>query len=165
MPRALLGIAALGALALAAARPLAVRGDALQVGQNAPSFLVASLDGDSITGNFHGLPAYINVFATWCSPCRRELPSIVNEARQYRDRIAFLFVDEQESAGALKSLALKLGGVAPIALDRGQFAATFDVDGLHWNIFIDRHGVVQYIYRGGIPAQILSEQLAKLLTS
>jgi cytochrome c biogenesis protein CcmG, thiol:disulfide interchange protein DsbE len=155
----------IAAVALAAIRPLAVRGDAIQIGQTAPAFLVATLDGQSISQNFHGLPAYIDVFATWCPPCRRELPSVVDKAKQYRDRIAFLLVDEQESPALVKSFAPSLDGVAPIVVDRGQFAATFDVDGLPWNIFIDRHGVVQYIYRGRIPPDVLADQLSKLLSS
>ncbi len=165
MSRSLAGLIALAAIALAATRPVAVRSDALQIGQTAPAFLVATLDGQSISQNFHGLPAYINVFATWCPPCRRELPSVVDKAKQYRDRIAFLFVDEQESPALVKSFAPSLDGVAPIALDRGQFAATFDVGGLPWNIFIDRRGVVRYIYRGRIPPDVLADQLSKLLSS
>jgi cytochrome c biogenesis protein CcmG, thiol:disulfide interchange protein DsbE len=156
---------AIAALAVSAVRPVVVESDALQIGQTAPAFLIATLDGSSITQNFHGRPAYINVFATWCPPCRRELPAVLSEAKAYRDRIAFLFVDEQESFAAVKSFASSLDGMAPVAVDRGQFAATFDVDGLPWNIFIDRHGVVRYIYRGRIPADVLSNQLSQLLSS
>lgn len=131
----------------------------------APAFLISTLDGDAITSNFHGRPAYINVFTTWCPPCRRELPSIVAQTKQYRDRIVVLFVDEQEPANVVKSFATSFGVAAPIALDRGQFAATFDVGGLPWNIFIDRHGIVRDIYRGGIPSNVLSEELLKLSSS
>jgi cytochrome c biogenesis protein CcmG, thiol:disulfide interchange protein DsbE len=163
--RALLLLVVLTALAVAVASPLTVRGDTFQVGQTAPSFLIATLDGESVTGNFHGKPAYIDVFATWCPPCRSELPSILNMAKEYRDRIAFLLVDEQESADSVKRFASSLGGMAPVAVDRGAFAAAFDVDGLPWNIFIDRHGIVRYVYRGRIPAAVLSDQLSKLLSS
>jgi cytochrome c biogenesis protein CcmG, thiol:disulfide interchange protein DsbE len=163
--RALLILLILAAVAISATRPIAVQGDTLQIGQAAPSFLVATVNGESITGDFHGKPAYIDVFATWCPPCRRELPAILDDAKEYRDRIAFLLVDEQESMASVKSFASSLGGLAPVALDRGQFAATFDVGGLPWNIFIDRHGVVRYIYRGRIPADVLSKQLSELLSS
>lgn len=165
MSRALLIALIVAALAVSATRPLAVRGDTLQIGQAAPAFLVATLDGESITGDFHGKPAYINVFATWCPPCRRELPAVIDKAKEYRDRIAFLFVDEQESKASVKSFASSFDGLTPIALDRGQFAATFDVGGLPWNIFIDRNGVVRYIYRGRIPADVLANQLSELLSS
>lgn len=165
MSRALLGIALTAALALAAERPATVRGDAVEVGQAAPAFLINTLDGREVTSNFQGHPAYINVFATWCSPCRTELPTVVDEAKKYRDRIVFLLVDEQEQPSAVQRFAASLGEAAPVAVDRGQFAATYAVGGLPWNIFIDRHGVVRYIYRGRIPDDILTEQLKRLESS
>jgi thiol-disulfide isomerase/thioredoxin len=163
--RALLVLAALGAIGLAAARPVAVRGDAVEVGQSAPAFIIDTLDGRQISSDFNGRPAYINVFATWCPPCRRELPAVLDQAKQYRNRIVFVFVDEQETPAAVKSFAASFGMATGVAVDRGQFAATFDVGGLPWNIFIDRHGIVQFIYRGRIPKDVLGAQLLKLASS
>ena len=166
MVRALLVRTALCALALAAARSPAGSAEAgAQVGKSAPAFLVNTLEGTSVTSNFEGRPAYINVFATWCSPCRNELPSIVEQARQYRGRIVFLFVDERESPNLVQGFARKFGVQAPIAVDGGQFAATFAVGGLPESIFIDRNGIVRDIYRGWIPADVLTDQLSKLASS
>lgn len=165
MSRWLVGIAFTSALVLAAERPTTVRGDAVEVGQAAPAFLINTLDGRKVTSNFEGRPAYINVFATWCSPCRTELPVVLDQAKKYSDRIAFLLVDEQEQPSAVQRFAATLGEDAPVAVDAGQFASTYAVFGLPWNIFINRHGVVQYIYRGRIPADVLSEQLSKLASS
>lgn len=134
----------------------------MRVGDAAPAFFLATLDGISLTGDFHGRPAYINIFATWCPPCRRELPSILQQARTYRDRIVFLFVDEQEAPTKVQSFASSVGLLTPVAVDRGEFAATFNVQGLPESIFIDRHGIVRYIQRGSIPDDVLADQLGKL---
>jgi thiol-disulfide isomerase/thioredoxin len=164
--RALLGLAVICAMALAEARSPAIsRGAAVQVGESAPAFLLQTLDGDSMTANFNGRPAYINVFATWCPPCRGELPSILAQTKQYGDRIVFLFVDEQESPALVQGFARKFGVAAPVAVDRGQFAATFAVGGLPESIFINRHGIVQYIYKGLIPENVLDDELSKLASS
>ncbi|MBV8068184.1 MAG: redoxin domain-containing protein [Candidatus Eremiobacteraeota bacterium] len=165
MSRALLVLGAFGAIALAGVRPVAVRGDAVAIGQTAPSFIIDTLDGRQISSDFNGRPAYINVFATWCPPCRRELPAVLDQAKQYRDRIVFVFVDEQETPTAVKNFAASVGIATGVAVDRGQFAATFAVGGLPWNIFIDRHGIVQYIYRGRIPNDVLDTELSKLASS
>lgn len=165
MARILLGIAVVAVLALAAQRPATVRGDAVEVGQAAPAFLIDTLDGREITSDFQGHPAYIDVFATWCPPCRIEMPAVLDEAKKYGGRIVFLLVDEQEQPAAVERFITSLGKGAPVAVDRGQFAATYAVGGLPWNIFIDRHGVVRYIYRGRIPAGVLTEQLSKLASS
>ena len=166
MLRTFLGTVALVAVALAAERsPAVTRADTLSVGDFAPAFALDTLDGKSLDGNFHGSPAYINVFATWCSPCRREFPAIARQVQRYRDRIAFLLVDEQESISSVQSFALQLGVTAPVAVDRGQFAATFDVRGLPESIFIDRQGIVRYIYRGIIPDGVLAGELSALASN
>jgi thiol-disulfide isomerase/thioredoxin len=164
--RAILAHVLLFGLILSSQAVPAVGGGAVaQVGQTAPTFLLNTLDGSSMSGNFDGRPAYINVFATWCPPCRRELPSIVAEARAYRDRIVFLFVDEQEPPNRVQNFARSFGVLNPVAVDRGQFAETFAVGGLPESIFIDRRGIVRYIYRGNIPADVLGDQLSKLAAS
>lgn len=163
MLRSLLGTVALLAVALATARsPAITRAGTLEIGDFAPAFALDTLDGKSIDGDFHGQPAYINVFATWCSPCRREFPAIAQQAQRYHDRITFLLVDEQEAENRVKSFAVQLGVPAPVAVDEGQFAATFDVRGLPESIFIDRRGIVRYIYRGTIPDGVLAGQLSAL---
>ncbi len=152
-------------VAVAAVGPWGVadgRDTALHVGAATPAFLVDTIDGQAMTADFNGVPAYINVFATWCPPCRREFPAILRQAAAYRGRIAFLFVDEQEPESTVKRFALQFGMGAPVGMDRGQFAATFDVRGLPESIFIDRRGLVQSIYRGTISDDVLSGELAKL---
>lgn len=148
-------------LLLAASRPLAAAGIA-QVGQAAPSFNVDTLDGNSATSDFHGKPAYINVFATWCPPCRSEIPRIVQTSKQYQGQIDFLFVDEQEVPSRVKTFTQQLGMIAPIGIDQGQFAASYGVGALPVSIFINRQGIVSFIYRGPIPQSILSDELSKL---
>jgi thiol-disulfide isomerase/thioredoxin len=160
--RAILGILTLCAVTLGVAPSPGLSRDTVRVGDAAPAFLMDTLDGISVSGDFHGRPAYINVFATWCPPCRRELPTILQQAKTYRNRIVFLFVDEQEPATKVKSFALSFGVPRPVAVDRGEFAATFNVHGLPESIFIDRRGIVQYIYRGTIPDGVLADQLGKL---
>lgn len=162
MSRAILGIVALCAVTLAATPSASVSADTVRVGDAAPAFFIDTLDGISMTADFHGRPAYINVFATWCPPCRREMPSILQQAKEYGDRIVFLFVDEQEAPTKVKSFATSVGLLTPIAVDGGQFAATFNVHGLPESIFIDRHGIVRYIQRGSIPDDVLADQLGKL---
>ncbi len=132
------------------------------VGDPAPPFAIATLDGHSVTADFHGKPAYINVFATWCSPCRRELPSILTQTKRYGEHIATLLVDEQEPQSVVKAFAQHFGIATGVAVDGGQFAATFNVRGLPESIFIDRRGVIRYIHRGLIPPDVLVSELSKL---
>jgi cytochrome c biogenesis protein CcmG, thiol:disulfide interchange protein DsbE len=135
------------------------------MGKPAPAFMVDGLDGGTITADFHGKPAYINVFATWCPPCRGEIPRIVRAARQYDGRITVLFVDEQESPGRVQSFVRTFGMAQPIAIDQGQFAATYGLGSIPLSVFIDRHGIVRLIYRGPIPNNVLVRELSVLASS
>lgn len=64
----------------------------------APEFTVTTLDGEKISlKELKGKPVVLNFWATWCSPCRREIPELNELARKYRDRAIFLaFTDEDE---------------------------------------------------------------------
>jgi cytochrome c biogenesis protein CcmG/thiol:disulfide interchange protein DsbE len=135
------------------------------VGDLAPPFAIDTLDGRSITADFHGKPAYINVFATWCSPCQRELPSILAQTKRYGGNIATLLVDEQEPESVVKAFVQRFDIATGVAVDGGQFAATFNVGGLPESIFIDRKGIVRYIYRGLIPPDVLVSELSKLAST
>jgi cytochrome c biogenesis protein CcmG, thiol:disulfide interchange protein DsbE len=135
------------------------------MGKPAPAFMVDALDGGTITADFHGQPAYINVFATWCPPCRGEIPLIVRAAKQYRGRVAVVFVDEQESPQRVQSFAREFGIASPVAIDQGQFAATYGLGSIPLSVFIDRHGIVRFIYRGPIPKRVLEHDLSILASS
>jgi thiol-disulfide isomerase/thioredoxin len=135
------------------------------MGKPAPAFMVDGLDGNTITADFHGKPAYINVFATWCPPCRGEIPRIVRAAKQYQGRVTVVFVDEQESPGRVQSFAREFGMASPVAIDQGQFAATYGLGSIPLSVFIDRHGIVRLIYRGPIPQNVLEHELSILASS
>ncbi len=135
------------------------------MGKPAPAFMVDALDGSTITADFHGQPAYINVFATWCPPCRGEIPRIVRAAKEYHGRVNVVFVDEQESPGRVQSFARAFGISSRVAIDQGQFAATYGLGSIPLSVFIDRHGIVRFIYRGPIPEPVLEHDLSILASS
>src|SRR5579864_4343681 len=73
------------------------------VGRPAPAFAATQLDGKKILlRQFAGRPLFVNFFATWCPPCKLELPEIVRRYPQYRKRVTFLGLDQQESPDLIK---------------------------------------------------------------
>lgn len=155
-----LAIALLVAFGLAAP---ASAGEIAAVGKQAPAFRLADLDGAPLTlERFRGKPLYINVFASWCPPCRSELPRIVSAHEKYGARITFLGVDAQETSGVAKRFAQEMKLAFPVALDRGQMAVTYGAVGLPESVFIDRHGVVRAVVRGEITPAALERDLAEI---
>ncbi|HKU68544.1 MAG TPA: TlpA disulfide reductase family protein [Candidatus Baltobacteraceae bacterium] len=130
-----------------------------RVNQPAPLFLLDTLDGKTLShADLAGRTTYINVFATWCPPCQSEIPRLVEAARRHPD-VRFVFVDEQESPSAVKRFVRRFGIHGVVAIDQGQFAATYGALPIPESILIDKRGVVRMIYRGPIPQPLLQKVL------
>jgi thiol-disulfide isomerase/thioredoxin len=100
------------------------------VGKPAPAFMLEDLNGFPLSSkSFRGKPLYINVFATWCPPCRIELPEIVRSYERYKAAVAYLGVDEQEPAGTIEPFRRTMGILAqyptPVAGDIVQYELGF----------------------------------------
>lgn len=102
----------------------------------------------------------VNVFAAWCASCRVEEPLLIDAYAKYRDRVAFLGVDEQEGAARAVAFARELRVPYPIAIDDGQFAASYDTSKIPETILIDARGYVRAVFRGLITSDQLDRSLA-----
>jgi len=131
------------------------------IGRPAPNFVVDGMDGLPVRARrFRGRPLFINVFASWCGPCRVELPGIVRSYARYRTRIGYLGVDEQEAPETVARFARALGLRYPLGIDQGQLEASYRAHQIPTSIFVDRHGIVRGFYKGPIPADVLERNLA-----
>jgi cytochrome c biogenesis protein CcmG/thiol:disulfide interchange protein DsbE len=148
------------ACVIAPARSVASSGFVAVVGKPAPAFLLEDLTGAPLSARMlRGKPLYINVFATWCPPCRAELPEIARTYTRFHDRVTFLGVDEQEPAGKIEPFTRQMGIHYKIAIDQGQMEASYRAHSVPTSVFIDRHGIVRALYRGAIPANLLEKYL------
>lgn len=130
-------------------------------GHRAPAFVVARPDGSELSfSRFVGRPLLINVFAAWCATCHVEEPVLVAAYAKYRSRVAFLGIDEQEGVARATAYARELRVPFPIALDDGQFGASYDTSKIPETILVDRRGVVRALYRGMVSARELDRSLA-----
>lgn len=132
----------------------------------APKFLLETPAGDALTlRDFAGTPLVLNVFASWCPPCRHELPLLAASARRLAPRVRFLGVDEQEATEIATAFAKRMQLPYAIALDHGQFAASYGAVSLPVTIFIDRRGIVRAIQHGAIDAPTLARDLDRIAPS
>ncbi len=134
-------------------------------GKRAPAFLLEGPDGRDVTSRaYAGRPLLINVFAAWCGTCRVEEPLLVRAYARYRDRVAFLGVDEQEGVARAKTFARELAVPYPIALDAGQFAASYGTTKIPETILVDARGIVRRVHRGMLSEADLERELQSLVT-
>lgn len=146
-------------LAMAASPQAATPAGIARVNAPAPLFLLDTLDGRTLThADIAGRPTYINVFATWCPPCQSEIPRLVRAASSHRD-VRFIFVDEQESPSAVERFVRRYAIPGDVAIDQGQFAATYGAMPIPESILIDSRGIVRMLYRGPIPQELLQKVL------
>jgi|SRR5579863_5835159 len=163
MPRRLdsIIVAAVSAIAVisgSAPRALAAH---VAVGMPAPPFRLEALSGGNIqSSRLRGRPILLNFFASWCPPCKLELPYIVRSYPAYAARVAFIGADEQESAAVVTAFAKREGISYAIGIDEGRAAADFEVGAIPVSVFIDRRGIVRAVNRGYLTPTLLRQDLA-----
>ena len=119
-----------------------------------PAFTLPARDGGKLSlEDLKGQVVMINFWATWCGPCRQEMPLLEQIQVKY-EPLGFTLVGinvEPDSAAAQEWLA-KVPVSFPILFDRNnQVAESFGVEGMPSSVFIDRSGNVRYVHRGYRP--------------
>ena len=123
-------------------------------GSPAPEFTLAARDGGKVSlADLKGQVVMINFWATWCGPCRQEMPLLAQLQAKY-EPLGFTMIGvnvEPDSAAAvawLKSVPVTF----PILFDTDSaVAGRFGVEGMPSTVFVDRNGQVRYVHRGYKP--------------
>lgn len=120
-------------------------GPAALQGQVAPSFAVPALNGStSALDAYRGKIVVMNLWASWCPPCRAEMPDLQQLYHAYGSRnVVVLGVDQGESAQRVGAFAQSLGIHYPILLDQQQqYGRVYAALGLPTTIVVNAQGVV-----------------------
>lgn len=131
-------------------------------GNLAPDFLLETLEGDEIRlSDLRGEGVIVNMWATWCPPCRREMPQFVAAYDRYREQgLEIVAVNVQESESVIRPFVDDFGVDFPVALDRrGDVSEEYRVIGLPTTYFIDREGVVRDVFEGPFLEELQDTQV------
>jgi peroxiredoxin len=136
------------------------------VGSAAPDVDLVALDGKHLSfAKYRGKPLWVNFFATWCPPCKEELPEIERRYQAERARdLVVLGVDQQEKAAQVRPFIGRFGLRYPVVIDEsGHGAMTYDLTALPTSVFIDRAGIVRFIQIGEMTPPLMDAALKKIL--
>jgi thiol-disulfide isomerase/thioredoxin len=128
----------------------------------APAFQLESLNGGSHSlADFQGQVVVLNLWASWCPPCRAEMPALQSLYEQYQNQglvVLAVNMTYQDSVSSAASFVQEFGLTFPVLLDRtGIVGNLYRMRALPTTFFIDRLGVIQEVVVGG-PMSELSLQ-------
>jgi len=136
-------------------------------GFTAPDFSLETLDGQTIAlSDLRGQVLLINFWASWCPPCREEMPAIQQVYERYRDQdFVVLAVNLQEQDAQVTAFTDRLELTFPVLMDRdGSVFDRYRVMALPSTFFVDRAGVIQELAVGGpLSRAFIESQVVSLL--
>ncbi len=171
----LLFVASLALLLVAQActpSSLAVSGDqqeatvGVNVGQVAPDFTLVDLEGNQVSlSDFRGKVVFINFWATWCPPCRAEMPEIEAVYQDYKDKgVVVIGVDIRETEEAVLQYVRQGGYSWTFVLDTsGEVAANYKVVAIPTSFFIDKEGIIRAVSIGAMTKRAIEIKLTEAI--
>lgn len=140
-----------------------VSGPTAMVGQDAPVFALRDDNGNAVSlDRYRGKIVVMNLWASWCPPCRAEMPDLQTVAREFaKDGVVVIGVNQGESAQRAATFAHSLDIAFPIWVDDAQrYGRVYAALGLPTTVVIDRRGVVENGFDGPLTIQQMRSTLA-----
>jgi thiol-disulfide isomerase/thioredoxin len=146
---------------------------ALGLGQKAPDFALQDLRGSEVKlSDFAGRPVWVNVWASWCAPCRAEMPDLDAVYRETRtssagggsNGLALLMVSIDPDPSAVRSYMSTVKYDLPVVLDPTlSISRYYRITGLPTHFFVGRDGKIKDLQIGGLKPNGMRSRLAKIV--
>ncbi|HEY83275.1 MAG TPA: TlpA family protein disulfide reductase [Dehalococcoidia bacterium] len=137
-----------------------------EVGHPAPDFSLKDLDGNTVRlRDLRGRVVFINFWASWCPPCRAEMPEIEAVHQEYKDKgVVVIGVDISEPESVVRQYIRQGGFSWTIVLDStGEVARDYRITAIPTSFFVDRDGVIRAVNVGAMTKRAMEEKLAQAM--
>ncbi len=137
----------------------------------APDFTVFDMDGNAVTlSDFRGKPVILNFWASWCGPCKAEMPDFEEAYKEYGEDLHFVIVNltdgRSETLESASGYIAETGYTFPVYYDTAMEAAyTYGISSIPITVFVDAEGVIVGGQVGMISADELQQNIDTLLDS
>ena len=155
-------VAVLGLLAFG----LLSKGSDLEVGDPVPDKVLPALGGtgQGSIADYRGKWVLVNLWASWCGPCREEAPALERFYRRERANVTVLGINVQDNEDDALAFLDELRPTYPqLRSVGGERSAAFGTIGVPENFLVDPRGKLALIYRGVVDDEILREQVAPVI--
>ena len=135
----------------------------------APNFTVYDIDGNPVMlSNFQGKPVILNFWASWCGPCKAEMPDFEEAYQVYGQDIHFVIVNltdgRSETLESASGYVAQMGYTFPVYYDTSMEAAyAYGVRSIPMTCFIDTDGIIVGGQVGMLSGEALEENITALL--
>ena len=137
-----------------------------EIGRLAPNFTLVDLEGNTVTlSDFQGKTVFVNFWATWCPPCRAEMPEMEAVYQEYKDKgVVVIGVDISEPESTVRQYIQRGGFSWIIVLDStGEVAANYKITSIPTSFFIDGEGVIRVVNIGAMTKRVMEAKLAEAM--
>ena len=130
----------------------------------APDFTLTDLNGNRVSlSQFVGKPVVINFWATWCPPCRAEIPHLIEAYEREQGQVVFLAISVDEPERIVRDFVEEQGMPFTILLDDGgKVASTYRVNSIPVTFFISREGEITARYVGQMSPSKIEDGLSRI---
>ena len=135
----------------------------------APDFTVFDIDGNAVKlSDFQGKPVILNFWASWCGPCKAEMPDFEEAYLEYGEDIQFVIVNltdgRSETVESASGYIAEMGYTFPVYYDTQMDAAyTYGISSIPMTGFVDAEGIITGGQVGMISAEALEENIGSLM--
>ncbi len=131
-----------------------------------PPFLVNDLDGGLIsTAALRGKVVIVNFWATWCPPCRDEIPEMIELAKRYKDKLAIIAVSQDDAPAAdVKDFVKEIGINYPVVMGSNALSEEYGgVPALPTTFIVNTDGRIVQKHEGLYPTEVYDAEIRSLL--
>lgn len=135
-----------------------------RVGAQAPDFELETLSGERMSlQDLRGTPVLLNFWATWCGPCRIEMPALQDRHDRYQPNFMVVAINFDEPIEAVSDYAAELGLTFPVLLDPGgEVQRLYQIRGYPTSFLIDADGMIRVQHIGQVTESQLDQYLEQV---
>ena len=140
------------------------KGQTAETAKRAPDFSATDLEGKKVSlSDFRGKVVLLDFWATWCPPCREEIPELQKIFDEYRDKGVVVIGASSESSEQIRQFKQKMGISYPLLKVATKVFSTYQVRGIPTTYIIDKKGYIQHREVGFAPGRGVEEKFRNII--